>query len=275
VRRENDLWSKLLTEFNSSAQSLVDRGTVPLQLGPLKEVVDAAARSTAQLAVIAADAAVQLETRRKGTINQLQGHLNKTSFETHPQRDKAEELQRDLKEQPALPANPSRVDFQDIYDLVGSAESFIDGLESARRTILDKIELLKHRFDHLNALNAESYRPAMATRLNAMRMGINRALASDQLDPLTEQLLQMEDLIDALERDVTKLIAAETEQAAAKVDAAIKVSSNTKFIGRAQGILVQLEERGHFETPSYYIRQRLKRTVDEVMPAGREAKKNL
>jgi hypothetical protein len=260
-RKENLNWIRLLTEFAPEADTFSSKELVPQELEPLRVALELEGQYQRKIGVLIASAVQQIAKRCEEVRHQLREHLTAPAFETHPEREKAEELLEGLESLPLLSEAPTRTEFLSVYDALGEAESFIDRLEYARREIPGKLKILEDRFSRLNELNVAAYRGSMAHRIKALLLGMQKAIASGQFEPLIFQLRQTEELIAALETDVERRISAETEELEERLRRAIRTSTDTKFVLQAESALAQLMEEGHLESPTYIVRQRLNRLM--------------
>ena len=196
--------------------------------------------------------------RRGGHVClQLREHLARPSFETHPERGRAEKLLEDLKRMPALAAEPAQSDFSESFGLIADAEAFIERLESMRREIPARMKRLEERLARLNELDAASFHQTTARRVTALLQGMQAAIVRDQFEHLRFQMEEARKLIVALETDVGRRVSAETEERRARLLKAVKASKDQQFSRRAESVLARLDANGHNEAPPHSLRRSL------------------
>jgi hypothetical protein len=266
LRRENQLWSRLLGPITLDIEKLAAGGPVPEDLEELRAALDAETQLQQHLAELTVLAARQLAQRGAATFERLRHHLESPAFETHPERDTAETLLGELQSVQFREA-PQRDEFSDAQECVESAEDFIDRIEAANRKIPERLTKLEESFAWLRELNAISYRDDLARRINLLLMGARRGIALEQWEHLPMQLDQAEILLAALRRDSIRRISSETGERVESLEQAVRNSGDAALARQIQSMLQELEEQGHFEPPTFSMRQRLAR-LERKTPAG-------
>jgi hypothetical protein len=272
LRKENQDWVRLVVEFYPEADAFVVRSVPPREVEQLRAAADLEAQHQQKIAALVALSVQQLATRREDVCRHLRDHLASPAFETHPERERAEELLSEVELLPPLSESPTRAGFMNAYNVIGEAESFVDKLESERRRIPGEVKGLVERFDKLNELNVVAYRRNMANRVKALLSGMQKGIAAEQFEPLKTQLDLTDALIKALEADIRSRVTLETEQLVKSLNNAMETSTDKNFVLQAQSALEQLQEEGHLESPSYFLRQRLSRALRRGPSAKQEVR---
>ena len=259
LRKENAAWIRVLAPYVPEVEGLAGTAPPSSELDRLTAALGQERQYERRIAELKSRAVQELERKRLDAAARLERHLSGPAFETHPDRQTAEELMQGLRALESAKEPSSREAFRRMEGSVEDAEDFLERIEATQRRIPEQLAVIEESFARLRELNAVIYRQGLARRINTLILGVKRGIQLEQWEHLDRQLKEIGVLLSALERDALRRISAETDEVAGKLEVIAKDSKDPVLVRQIQSAIEELQELGPFQPPPYSIRQRMAR----------------